>query len=153
MIGTLEERFWAKVDKRGPDECWEWTAERNENGYGRIRVGGKRHYAHRVAWELERGAIPLGMCVCHICDNPACVNAKAHLFLGSRADNNVDMKAKGRQNRGERNGTHKLINLQVIEIRREYAVGKTSQRQLADKYGMCPSEISLVVNRKRWVHI
>lgn len=92
----IEERFWGKVNRIGFEECWEWMAARDPNGYGRI--GGKRpraELAHRVAYRLTRGDIPLGLHVCHSCDNPPCCNPN-HLFLGTDLDNNRDMRAKGR---------------------------------------------------------
>ena len=73
-----------------------FTANRNSSGYGRVRVGGRRVFAHRWAWEKANGEIPAGLCVLHKCDNPACVNV-AHLFLGTVSDNHRDMRAKGRQ--------------------------------------------------------
>lgn len=90
----IEERFWSKVDRRGPDECWPWTACYSRNGYGWFGVNGKGWVATRMAWFLTHGSPPDGF-VCHRCDNPQCVNP-AHLFVGSHTDNMRDAVAKGR---------------------------------------------------------
>lgn len=103
------ERFWSKVDRGGgPDACWLWTAHKTRGGYGQLRVDGHQATAHRVSWELAHGPIPPGhgyhgTCVLHRCDNPPCCNP-SHLFLGTNADNMADMKAKGRQARGDTHG-------------------------------------------------
>ena len=86
-------RFWDKVNKT--DGCWLWTGSRDRKGYGRISIDRSPALVHRVAWTLEHGAIPPGMCVLHKCDTPGCVRHD-HLFLGTIADNNRDMFAKGR---------------------------------------------------------
>ena len=69
----IEERFWEKVDAAG--DCWEWTACRNEHGYGSfVTERPKKVKAHRMAWELLVGPIPDGMVLDHLCRNPRCVN-------------------------------------------------------------------------------
>ena len=94
----IGDRFWPKIVRRGPDECWEWQAAKSTRGYGKLGAPGTDagcEYAHRVSWELHNGPIPDGMHVLHHCDNRICVNPQ-HLFLGTNLDNILDMRAKGR---------------------------------------------------------
>jgi HNH endonuclease len=65
LYGLREQRFWAKVDRRGEDECWPWTAGKLYNGYGQF----DNQAAHRVAYELAIGPIPAGLQVDHACHN------------------------------------------------------------------------------------
>jgi len=66
------DRFWAKVDKT--PTCWNWTGALTTAGYGSLRHRGQTLYAHRVSHERQRGPIPEGLLICHICDNRRCVN-------------------------------------------------------------------------------
>lgn len=66
------DRFWAKVDKSG--DCWEWTAFRDSDGYGRFTRAGSPEGAHRIAYELVVRQIPEGLVIDHLCRNRACVN-------------------------------------------------------------------------------
>lgn len=147
----LSQRFWAKVDKRGPSECWEWTGSTSHAGHGQISceyIAGKRSrlvFTHRVSWEMHNGAIPDGLSVCHKCDNPPCVNP-AHLFLGTHAENMADAKAKGRMERGVKRRVAKITEAQAREIK----LSKAPIKDLAAQYGLCIASISFIRNGVNW---
>ena len=97
---TIKERFWSKTETSTEHSyngtpCIDWTASGDGKGYGRFRVNGGLQRTHRVSYQLKHGTIPSGMCVCHHCDRPVCVNPE-HLFLGTQQENVDDMRAKGR---------------------------------------------------------
>lgn len=150
---SFEERFWEKVDRRGPDECWLWMAAADKHGYGRIGRGRRdesRILAHRAAYELVVGIIPLGLLVCHACDTPACVNP-AHLFIGTYSDNMKDCASKGRcvSPRGETHRSAKLTDGKALEI----LLSKGTHRAIASKFGITHSVVGLIKRRKIWKHI
>lgn len=94
-IEAMRGRFNAKFDRRTADECWEWTAARNQHGYGLFHARPLEQLAHRMAYRFAYGDIPSGFQICHRCDNPPCVNP-GHLFLGTHRDNMIDRESKGR---------------------------------------------------------
>lgn len=96
-LKTLQQRFEEKFTKGESDECWQWTASRNKDGYGQIGFKDTVLLSHRASYLIYKGDIS-NLHVCHTCDNPWCVNP-SHLFLGTMKDNMEDMKAKGRSRR------------------------------------------------------
>lgn len=89
-------RFESRVNRGLPDECWEWTARTDKDGYGTIWLCGANYGAHRVAYLLATREWPGTLLVTHRCDNPPCCNPK-HLKLGTPQSNMDDKHARGRQ--------------------------------------------------------
>lgn len=85
--------------KRTAKGCLEWQGWRNDYGYGGVSYQNKKWKVHRLSWHLSKGAIPVGKCVLHKCDNPRCFEVK-HLFLGTKKQNSRDMVLKGRHVNG-----------------------------------------------------
>jgi hypothetical protein len=161
MRGTVEQRFWPKVNViHDVESCWEWTGAMLPYGYGGLRVSRtKVEGAHRLAWTFRHGPIPKGLCVCHRCDNRKCVRV-SHLFLGTFSENTLDMHQKGRaapfppeeRARGSAHGRAKLTEAQVVEIRQRYAAGE-SLRVLGKAFNVTHVTISGVVRREFWKHV
>lgn len=155
----VADRFWTKVDRREPNECWLWTAAIHaDTGYGafgwpclKSKSGWKNVDAHRAAWELVFGFNPGCLDVLHTCDNPPCVNP-GHLFLGTNKDNMLNMVLKGRSCRGEKNAKSKQTADRVALIRRSRASGE-SRASVADRFGMSLSGVDSIVYRKTWKHV
>lgn len=143
------EAFWAKVARRGDDDCWEWMACRNPvSGYGQfgrhISGGGGGIGAHRMSWILTHGEIPGGLQVLHRCDNRPCVNP-AHLFLGTQEANVHDAIRKGRMHYGERTALTKFPAKVIAELRRRVATGE-ERRIVAAELGISPGHANAVLN-------
>lgn len=145
-------RFWSKVDKRGPNECWRWFGKTDKLGYGRFSSGHSKHrLAHRVSFALASRDAGAAV-VCHRCDTPACVNPE-HLFLGTQADNLADMRDKGRgryiPHHGESNGRAKINSLQALEIK----TSSESLASLARRFQISAQHASKIRKGKKWAHI
>ena len=149
MKGSVD-RFWKKVDKKNESDCWEWTAQKSDAGYGRFRFNGGQ-LAHRYSFMIHNGYLPdSSRHVMHICDNPGCVNP-FHLKDGSRRDNVDDMVAKGRHpgrsdNRGENNYNSKLTNAQA----REVFLSPGTYKEVSDKLGVKLHTVADIKSGRRY---
>lgn len=140
--------------------CLEWTGytmPKPGHPYGRLKFNGSKQLAHRVAYMIEFGEIPEGMCVIHRCDNPRCCNPD-HLSVGTQVENIKDRDAKGRCNarfphkKGSETLAAKLVEDDVIKIRELRLMGMTTVA-LSKMYGICTSGISRICSKQIWKHI
>jgi len=97
------EDIWRRVAKRSPDECWEWTGGRGNDGYGKTFYQNKTWRAHRLIYTLVYGVVPADLVVRHSCDTPLCCNP-GHLLVGTVQDNVADRVARGRTATGDQSG-------------------------------------------------
>lgn len=128
-VRATSDRFWDKVHKS--DGCWTWEGRHQRIGYGIFWIDSNPYLAHRVSYTMAFGPIPEGLCVCHRCDNRACVRP-SHLFLGTQRDNMLDMSRKRRR--------HCLSQTQVDAARALIQCGKTA-KTIAHQFGVSPTTI------------
>lgn len=147
-------RFWSKVDKTG--DCWLWLGATGR-GYGQVRIHGIRYRAHRVAWELSNGPVPVGLVVMHKCDVRNCVNPD-HLQVGTQSENMLDAFRKGRlayprwagsrasgpRASGDSHYNVKIPDSEIPVIRARAAAGD-SLAAIARDYQVTGSNISQIV--------
>lgn len=128
---TIVQKFFKHFvkEERG---CWEWTSKKTDYGHGVLTHNKKGIKAHRISWEIFRGAIPKGKLVCHTCDNPSCVNPE-HLYLGTQVENMRDAALRGRMRKLRENGMF--------------------YHQIAEKFGVKTMAIFKIIKQKHWRHV
>lgn len=154
---TLEERLRRYTSVGEDDDCWLWQGPVDGTGYGHLLIhpdrGPQRNVAvHRLAYEIAYGALPDGLCVCHHCDTPPCVNPR-HLFAGTQSDNMRDCVAKGRRPRGERHSRAVITEAHAVEIYVADLSVWGAGKRLSERLGVTPEIVFEVRGGWSWKHV
>jgi hypothetical protein len=155
-----EARAWldehlARIESDHTSECiiWPFSTNGGSGGkYPQIKIGGAIMRVSRYLWERLSGhELAAGELVRHWCDQPRCVNPW-HLEVGDHRANMRDMRERGRQAVGERNGRARLTERDVQEIRELARTHDTrgNAARLARAYGVSTTTIALIVAGRMW---
>ena len=153
-------RFWNKILKSTPDQCWIWTGyvKRSSNGYilPFFTVNRKdfRHDypASRISYLLHYKQDPGNLCVLHSCDEYLCCNPY-HLFLGTYKENIADSIAKGRRANMKEILPKQKLQLEYIQKIRDMLFHGMTQKEIATKFAVCQQTISKIATGEYWNHI
>jgi len=128
-----KQRYTYRID--ADSGCWLWQGPTDRLGYGRMKIDGHNHLAHRYFFEQAHGPIPPGLDLHHRCETPPCVNPshldplarRAHVLLGRRA---------------------RLTEHDVAAIRA--LAGTITQQEISERFGVTRSHVSCIIRRKTW---
>lgn len=134
-----KEEFLSKI--KTSEGCSIWEGSKGSNGYGTVNISGITYSTHKAAFIFTKGAIPIGLDVCHSCDNRSCVNPE-HLFLGNRKDNMRDAMAKGRLGIS-------FSSKDLLVIRLKNYIGE-SLRSIAKEFNTNHKIIGRIIKDKRY---
>lgn len=124
------------VEDRGFDTpCWTWQKFKNPKGYGMHNRGGSQ-LAHRWYYERDKGEVPHGMQVDHLCRNRDCVNPD-HMEVVTPAVN------------ARRGLKTKLTPEQVSEIR-TLRNGGADVETLSQDFGISKCHIYKICSHDAW---
>lgn len=134
--GTMLERFWRHVQRRGEEECWLWTGFLDKDGYGKLRIGNTNIGAHRFSYITFVGPVPEGVILRHKCNTPACANPN-HVIPGTHLENMSDRLEAGNYPTNELHPMARISDRDVAAIRASWGTHKA----LALRFGISVSQI------------
>ena len=148
-------RFISRIELNSKTGCWEWSRRGTvAKSYGQFKIAKVTYKAATISFALFVRPVPMGLCVCHKCDNPPCVRPD-HLFLGTQNDNVQDCWGKGRgrefpDQKGESNVASKLTEKHVFFLRNHY---KPPMSTWAKKYGVSEATLYHALKGDTWRHL
>lgn len=133
------------------EDCW---PARNFKSYATVLVDGVSHQAHRLACHIFNGPFPRTHHIAHSCDNPPCINPR-HLSAVLPAENCRQAFERGLNSgpRGEKCGTAKLTEADVLAAIDECRITGHGYRRIAARLGLPPSAVKDVLSGRSWQHI
>lgn len=146
--------------------CWRGTniriLKQAEDSHGYFGVclykqkKGKFRYIHQLVLITFVGPRSHKMECRHLNDNRK-DNRLINLTYGTRSDNLFDRTRNGISNTGDHKGVKnqmaKLLEEDVVGIRKLLKDGLLTHRQIGDKFGVTGSLISMINTGKRWKHV
>ena len=127
----------------------------NKRGYCQVSImkGGKRYYTrvHRLVLEAFIGSCPDKMEACHN-NGVRNDNRLINLRWDTRKNNHADKKSHGTWQGGENNGSSRLKESDVNEIRRLQSLN-TSPKEISHKFNITEATVSHILLRKTWKHL
>lgn len=146
---------WARNGRQSFRIAGQWKLRArtfNQHGYAKVAlrdskgVKRQRQVTHLVL-EAFVGPCPDGYVCCHFPD-PTPTNCSAdNLRWGTRKENEDDKRKHGNLLVGDARWNTKLADANVATIR--LLAGSASPQELADKFGVSRSLVSLIISRKR----
>lgn len=149
-----ESAFYERVIPVTESGCWLWVGSISAYSYG-VYNG---YTMHRFSYELHNGDIPKGLCVCHKCDVPSCVNP-AHLFLGTHKENMKDMQNKGRKwsevvmRKIDGLPASAKLTPSIVKEIKDLLAANFSQDKIAKMYGVAQTTISFIKRGVTWQNV
>lgn len=143
--------------------CITWKGATNQYGYPVFWLRDTIHVATRIIYSLHHGIeIPdvdedgQKVVVSSTCENRACMHIP-HLYLTTREKSVSASHANGKYDHVYKVGTRhhfaKLSDGAVKHIRKLYAEGKHTQKEIGELYGVRQSTIGRIVRRAIWRHV
>lgn len=150
LVGEPAQYFREIVLPFAGTECLIWPYSRIGGGYGELRQDGRTQRVHRLVCEVLHGPAPTPEHeAAHSCGKgyEGCCNPQ-HIRWATPTENSADRAIHGTVAHGERHGSVKLSEADVLEIRD--LRDQLSRREIAEIFGVTSHQIGYIYRGKSW---